>query len=365
MSSKAAKANRRRPIETPEERAHLDATMIRDDVSWWTSLVFSASKSDWESAVGLAIGTHVARVLHEGVGQLRRVNPERAASLTGTWDNDIATARHTVKLLDDNKKTVDSVLAEFAAISTRHSEAFRDLGDFAYIESDGRMLATTRLLSYQALADLGENGTPREEDRSYRLSETMGQRTVTLQRGFGIGDPAIHSVGLPKLTAPSVRTTTTSDFAATSYDDTIPEEAKDVAMVIECSVNAALHVFEPTAVAFASSLFRVRFVAATHALSALEQLLARFPSDDLAVRCSLNAVVCSPASVRVRSLRPLRNRSMHYGIPSTLKGLHIRRPAYGLVEATTDGKQTFPEVEASTSAVLQNMSEALRDWRQG
>ena len=200
-------------METPEERAHLDATMLRDDVSWWTSLVFSASKSDWESAMGLAVATQVARVLHEGVAQLRRVNPEGAASLTGTWDEDIATARHTVKLLDDNKKTVDSVLAEFAAISTRHSEALEYWGDFAYIESDGRMLATTRLLSYQALADLDESGTPREGDRSYRLSETMGQRTVMLQRGFGMGDPLVRTVGLPKLTAPSATTTTTSDFA--------------------------------------------------------------------------------------------------------------------------------------------------------
>ena len=136
-------------------------------------------------------------------------------------------------------------------------------------------------------------------------------------------------------------------------------------MVIECSVNAALHVFEPTAAACASSLFRVRFVAATHALSALEQLLARFPSNDSAVRRSLDAVVHSPASGRIRSLRPLRNRSMHYGVPATLNGLHVGRPAYGLVEATTHGTQSFPEVEASTRAVLEDLSDVLRDWRQG
>ncbi len=352
-------------METPEERAHLDATMLRDDVSWWTSLVFSASKSEWEFGMGLAIATQVARVLHEGVGQLRRVNPEGAASLTGTWDDDIATARHTVKLLDDNKKTVDSVLAEFAAISTRHSVAFGELGDFAYIESDGRMLATTRLLSYQALADLDEGGAPRKGDRSYQLSETMGRRTAMLQRGFGMGDPFIRSVGLPKLNAPSATTTTTTEFASASYDDTIPEEAKDVAMLIECSVNAALHVFEPTAATFASSLFRVRFVAATHALSALEQLLARFPSDESAVRRAVDAVVHSPAARHIRSLRPLRNRSMHYGVPPTLNGLHVGRPAYGLVEATTDGTETFFEIETCTRAILEDLSEALRDWRQG
>jgi hypothetical protein len=364
MSGKAAKANRRKQVETPEERAQLDATMFRDDVSWWTSLVFSADKTDWEAAVGLAIATQVARVLHEGLGQLRRVDPEKATSLSATWDDDIATARHTVKLLDDNKKTVDSVLAEFAAISTRHSDAFGGLGDFAYMESDGRMFATTRLMSYQALADLDEKGTPRERNRSYRFSETMGHRTVLLQRGFGMGDPLIRAVSLPKLPAPSARTTSTKEFAATSYDDTIAEEAKDVAMVIECSVNAALHVFEPTAPAFASSLFRVRFVAATHALSALEQLLARFPSDDSAIRHSLQRVIHSPASTHIKGLRQLRNRSMHYGIPPALNGLQVRRPAYGLVEATTGGAQTFLEVDASTQAVLRDLSDVLRDWRQ-
>ena len=352
-------------METPEERAQLDATMLRDDVSWWTSLVFSAAQSEWEPAMGLAIGTQVARVLHEGLSQLRRVDPQAAASLSETWDDDIATARHTVKLLDDTKRTIDSVLEEFASIAAHHSDAFGDREDFAYIESDGRMLGSTRLLSFQALADLDDETASGEGNRSYDFAQSMGIKAVELQRNFGKGDPVRRTLGLPRLPTPLVRTTTTQEFATSTYDHTIPREAADVAMIIECSVNAALHVFEPSASVFTSSLFRARFVAATHALSTLEQLLDRFPSDETALRRSLVEALHAPASTRIRSYRQLRNRSMHYGIPPALSGLSSWKPAYGLVEATTGGSQTFPAVEEDTRAALTGLSEALRDWRQG
>ncbi|MCS6562450.1 hypothetical protein [Curtobacterium poinsettiae] len=350
-------------VETAEQRRELDAVMLRDDVSWWTSLVTSAVGTDWEPTVGLSILPQVARVLHEGLGQLKRVSPEAVERVTAGWDVDIATARHTVKLLDDDKKSVDSVLNQFASIAAEHTAAFSTLNDFALLESDGRALASTRLASYQAAADLNDRWAADEGSRSFNLGQTMGQRTVELQRALGMGDPVIRQVTLPAVAVPRLVDTTAVLFDATSYPDFGTPSVKDLLLMVECSVNAALWVFAPTATTHRSSLFRVRFVVATHALSALAQIFERFDADTGATAQQVEAVLQSEQAARVLQMRALRNRSMHYGIPKTLTGLSASKPAYGLVEATTSRAARYAEVEADVVELLTKLSDALRDWR--
>ncbi|WP_146249120.1 MULTISPECIES: hypothetical protein [unclassified Curtobacterium] len=363
MSGKSAKAKRKSVVETAEQRRELDAVMLRDDVSWWTSLVTSAVGTDWEPTVGLSILPQVARVVHEGLDQLKRVDPGAVDRVTAGWDVDIATARHTVKLLDDDKKSVDSVLDQFASIAAEHTAAFSSLNDFALLESDGRALASTRLGSYQA-ADLNDRWAADEDSRSFNLGQTMGQRSVELQRAFGMGDPVIRQVTLPAVAVPRLVDTTAVLFDATSYPDFGTPSVKDLLLMVECSVNAALWVFAPTAATHRSSLFRVRFVVATHALSALAQIFERFDVDAGATaQQQVKAVLQSEQAARVLQMRALRNRSMHYGVPKTLTGLSASKPAYGLVEATTSGAARYAEVEADVVELLTKLSDALRAWR--
>lgn len=364
VSGKSAKAKRKSVVETAEQRQELDAVMLRDDVSWWTSLVTSAVGTDWEPTVGLSILPQAARVLHEGLDQLKRVDPEAVDLVTVGWDVDIATARHTVKLLDDDKESVDSVLDQFASIAGEHTAAFSSLNDFALLESDGHALASTRLASYQAAANLNDRWTADEDSRAYNLGQTMGQRTVELQRAFGMGDPVIRQVTLPTVAVPRLVDTTAVLFDATSYGDFGTPSVKDLLLMVECSVNAALWVFAPTATTHRSSLFRVRFVVATHALSALTQILERFDADAGATgQQQVQAVLQSEQAAQVLQMRALRNRSMHYGVPKTLTGLSASKPAYGLVEATTSGAAKYAEVEADVVELLAKLSDALRAWR--
>ncbi|WP_148070845.1 hypothetical protein [Curtobacterium sp. PhB130] len=351
-------------METAEQRRELDAVMLRDDVSWWTSLVTSAVGTDWEPTIGLSILPQVARILHEGLDQLKRVNPEAVERVTAGWDVDIATARHTVKLLDDDKKSVDSVLDQFASIAADHTAAFSSLNDFALLESDGRALASTRLASYQAAASPNDRWTADEDSRSFNLGQTIGQRIVELQRAFGMGDPVIRQVTLPAVAAPRLVDTTAVLFDATSYGDFGTPSVKDLLLMVECSVNAALWVFAPSATTHRSSLFRARFVVATHALSALTQILERFGGDDGSTsQQQVQAVVRSEQATQVLHMRALRNRSMHYGVPKTLTGLAAGKPAYGLVEATTSDASRYTEVEADVVELLTTLSDALRAWR--
>jgi hypothetical protein len=364
VSGKSAKAKRKSTVETAEQRRELDAMMLRDDVSWWTSLVTSAVGTSWEPTVGLAIIPQVARVLHEGLDQLKRVDREAVGRLTVGWDVDIATARHTVKLLDDDKKSVDSVLDQFASIAAEHAAALSSLNDFALLESDGRVLASTRLASYQAVTSLNDRWVADEESRSFTLGQTMGRRTVDLQRAFGMGDPLIRQVSLPEIAEPRLVDTTSLLFDATSYGDFDSPSVKDLLLMVGCSVNAALWVFAPTAQTHRSSLFRVRFVVVTHALNALTQIVERFsPDAGSAAQREVEAVLQAEAARQVLQMRGLRNRSMHYGVPKALSGLSGTRPAYGLVEATTSGASSYVDVEADVVELLTKLSDALRAWR--
>ncbi|PYY34457.1 hypothetical protein [Curtobacterium sp. MCPF17_046] len=334
--------------------------MLADDVSLVVSLVMTEAASPWSETVGLAVAPQVARILHEGLDQLRRRRPDAAAALSVGWDEEIAVARHTVKLLDDNKKTVDSVVEEFNRIGRDQSATFGANNDFAFLESDGRAFASARLTSYQALASLDQASGSRTHD----LGESMGSRVIQLQRSFGRPNTAIH--GLPHVQAsrPELVQLSAAAFADESYEPALPAGARDVAMFAECSVNAALHVFAPAERGLGGSVFRLRFVAATHALSAVRQLLGRFPNSDApGLRAGLEAVLNSSEAQLLASLRQLRNRSMHYGIPPKLSGMRLDRPGYGLVEATTDDAYSYREVDAATTLVLANLSNELASWR--
>ena len=342
---------------TPEQ---IDVAMLADDVSLVVSLVLAEADSPWSETVGLAVAPQFARILHEGLDQLQRRRPDAAAALAVGWDEEIAIARHTVKLLDDNRKTVDSVVEEFDRIARGHSAAFGADNDFAFLESDGHVFASARLTSYQALASLdGASAT-----RTHDLGESMGSRVIQLQRSFGRPNTALHNLPPLQASGPKLVQVSAAAFADSSYESALPAGARDVAMFAECSVNAALHLFEPGERGLASSVFRLRFVAVTHALSAVRQLLDRFPPPSASrSRAGLEAVLGSSEAQLLAGLRQLRNRSMHYGVPPKLNGVRVDRPGYGLVEATTGGVHSYSNVDTATRTVLANLADELHGWR--
>ena len=98
-------------------------------------------------------------------------------------------------------------------------------------------------------------------------------------------------------------------YYQTRFEPEFPSALKDILCVIEGSINSGLHVFKPVEGPFASPVFRVLFVTASHALSALEEVRTRYP--DVARTPGFTRVIAvldSPESVRISSLRKLRNR---------------------------------------------------------
>lgn len=168
---------------------------------------------------------------------------------------------------------------------------------------------------------------------------------------------------LPSGQAPQLQDRRAVSYYRERYEPEFPDALKDVLTVIESSVNTSLIVFAPSVEVFSGPVFRARLVSTIHALKALTEIVERYLG--LADRpgiIAIQGVLNTPDARHLISpaLGSLRNRCMHYGIPSHLTNLSPGWPAYGLVEATTD--TTYETVNSQMLNTLTDLSVAFRNW---
>jgi len=203
----------------------------------------------------------------------------------------------------------------------------------------------------------------KEESYTYRMAYDMGQALPSIACGLNIPWPTQVVLPLPSGQAPQLQDSRAASYYQERYEPEFPDALKDVLTVIESSVNTSLFIFAPSVELFAGPVFRAQLVSTIHALKALTEIMERYPG--LADRPGMTAIQGVLNSHDARHLiRPalgsLRNRCMHYGIPSYLTNLSLGRPAYGLVEATTN--TTYETVNSQMLNTLTDLSVALRSW---
>lgn len=367
MSGKQAKLQRRAE-KSNENRdwTALDVLILRDDAEWLNSLA-NGSRTDpnWQAVTGLALTQHMARIVHEGVALVRSRRPTQVKAIELNFAAEIAAARHTVKLLDDNKKLYDGVIQDFERINEEHTGIWASGGDLALGIRDGRVFTTSRAASFQQSAHLTDPVQSRKDGYSHRFSFDIGRALPTILKQFGHG-LQLSPTPLPMDTwghAPRITTCDRRTYYAGRFEPEFPLALKDVLTVIEGSANSGLFLFKPSEGPFTGPVFRVLFVTLAHALNALDEVRRKYP--DLASRPGMTRVidvVDSPQAISIRSLRDLRNRCMHYGIPAKLSNLGLDLPVYGLVEATSSGL-TYEVVQNDMLQTLADLSDALRDWQ--
>jgi len=337
--------------------------MLQDDVNWIASLG-AASKTNelWQGITGLALTPHMARIVHEGMDLLERRRPAQVSAVKLEFRSQIEAARHTVKLLDDTQKLYDGVIQDFERIDEEHSNAWAFGRNYALGVRDGRIFSTSRSSEFQQSGRLTVR-TPVPNEYSNSLGYDIGQAVTGIIRQFGRAPQfmalPVEQWGVP----PTLENLDRETYYQTRFEPEFPSALKYILCVIEGSINSGLHVFKPVEGPFASPVFRVLFVTASHALSALEEVRTRYP--DVARTPGFTRVIAvldSPESVRISSLRKLRNRCMHYLVPPTLKGLGEHLPMYGLVEATSPGL-SYETVNNDLQHVLIALSDALYNWR--
>lgn len=353
VSGKSAKASRR---SQKNDWRSLDRFMLCEDIDWIGSMAGAASKSSVAAPLGLANLPYFARVTHEGLDLARRQRPVDAARFEMANAKVVAAARHSTKLLDDTHKNFASITAEFDGIRADHQSHFGPL--MSIFTVDGWLIGSSRTTSYQTnwTIDKATEG-PREQNPHYVASFEMGRKLAEISLLFG-HEPRTQELGTDFASADfKMEDVDTADFAAAHLGDALPVSVADVLIMVEAAVNTALVVLEPASTRFRNPVFRARFVAASHALSAIQRVLAEW---ETSVRPgpALSAVVTSADAASLLGMRALRNRAMHYGIPSALNNLGPRLDGYGLVEATTDGLD-FQRVDGLTVSLLQRISEAF------
>lgn len=362
MSGKSAKKARRGRGVIGTDWTALDAVMARDDVAWLYSSAQSVSGTRWEAATGLSLGTQMARVAHEGFEWLRKKKPAEAAALFRSQSAEIASARHALKLVDDTAKHAEGVLADFRRLQFANGRSRADTETFAAVMLDGRLFTTTRVAAFQGIADIDEVRSPVVQSQSLSLATEMGGLMVEVVRRFGhaIAPPLPHLP--PAGAAPGYFQYHYEDFHSARLEPDFPNELKDLISAVESSVNGARTVFAAYGTAFPGPVFRAQFIILTHGLTTMQYVADMW--GHLSNRPGMRALaelLEKPSSRRMLGMSALRNRSMHYGVPSALTGLGPRMPMYGLVESTTG--TAFEELKAELDSMLDEMSALFRDWK--
>lgn len=360
MSGKTAKAARRSQGPSVDWSA-LDRRMLADDIDCAYSLAESSREAQAGPALGLASLTYFARVTYEGLQLLRRQRPSDAKSFELQFADTIAAGRHAVKILDDSHKTLPSILQELEHIQADHAAYFGN-SLMSVVSIDGHLITSSRTFSYQTSWKITDALGGKAGDRPhYDLSFEMGRTLGRLSSIFGhVPTPS----PLPSLAAlhAVVEDRRSSAFIARRYGENVTVAQGDLLMMAEAAVNTALFALEPARGQFISPVFRARFVALTHALNSIRALLDG-PGWTLHNADELAGAARSEQTEWLLSLRALRNRCMHYGVPGTVTGLAPDLPAYGLVEATVPGFG-FEEVERAVVATLRRVSAALTEARE-
>lgn len=364
VSGKQAKLQRRqqKSNDAPSWSA-LDIRMLRDDVDWLYSLG-QASQSDpnWEAVTGLALTPHMARVVHEGVALLRSLRPTQITAVELKFSAEIAAARHTVKLLDDTKKLYDGVIQDFERIDGKHSGIWPRGQDLAIGFREDRLFTTSRAAAFQRSGLVDDIRSTGRGSYSHRLGYDIGSAAATVLRQFGYGPQAVTLPVGQWGEAPRITAVNRLDYYSERFEPEFPWAVKDVLTVIEGSINSCLYLFRPAEGPFAGPVFRVLLVTLAHSLNAIDEIHKKYP--ELASRRGTSKVINvleSSEATSIRRLRGLRNRCMHYGIPSNLTELDEFLPMYGLVEATSPGL-TYESVNRDMVLVLSALSDALAGW---
>ncbi|MDT3331386.1 hypothetical protein Q9S78_11975 [Microbacterium sp. KSW-18] len=356
MSGKRAKAERRMKAGAQADWSSLDRRMFADDVNWIYSTIESANSAGdvTGSALSLACMPYMARVTYEGSDLLRRQRPEAARSLGKKYAEQVASLRHSMKLLDDTHKSFESIVAELDSIRADHQHYFSN-SLLSEITVNGLLVTSSRTVSYQTSWSMAEaTSVTSDEPPSYRLALEMGQTAAAIANQFGYVPRATHLDGLADLVA-RFDNAETDEFHRRHYGELSTSEG-EVLLLAESAINSAWLILEPAKADHRNAVFRARMIALCHAVNAIQQVLAISRSRARRAE-ALATVLASGAVNRVTGYRTLRNRSMHYGIPASLAGLSAHSLGYGLVEATTG--RGFEEVERDLETALSDLSEAF------
>jgi hypothetical protein len=352
--------------------------MIAEDARWAMDVILSGQRQPRLSPfVPLILGHHFVRIAYEGAQTLRSSNrnigvPELARLLADKYASVTARARHVTKLLDDSRKTYESVIAELDAIAQEHHDRFtgnairwarRFETDLGLYIADGRLLGATWPAAYRLGLSVTADGTISGHDL-HAVTQEWGGTLVVLGAAALDSTPPIATLDLTQVPRIHGRDKRADRYLPERFETSFPDGLKMLLIAIEGEMNTLSIFAAHTEYGHDLAVFRTRTVALYHSFSALTRVSDRYASLTTDGMTALRDLLASaPArGLLSRPGRMVRNRCMHYEIRDERVAIDPSLAMFGIVESVFPGK-ALADLSTEVTSVMARVAELLRDWR--
>ncbi|WP_146145803.1 hypothetical protein [Arthrobacter woluwensis] len=356
-----------------ELRGRAARQMIAEDARWAMDLILSAQSVPLLNPyIALILGHHFVRIAYEGSAALRSRNshvgiPQLASLLGSTFASVTERGRHITKMLDDNRKSYETILGELDQVIAEHRSTFTgntgwwgrcfesDLG--LYI-ADDRLLGASWPTAHRLGVSVKTDGTIAGHDLQ-AVSQEWGGTLVVLGAA---GQDATEPIATLDLTGvPSVRGAVrrSDQYLRRRYEIDFPDALKMLLLGIEGEMNTLAIVAPSSEPGHEFAVFRARTIALYHSLTALVRIANQYESartklSELFADSSVRAVL-SPHGKMVR------NRCMHYEINDPRVTVNLNLPMFGIVETVFPG-ETWVNFNSKVKLAMERVATLLSTW---
>jgi hypothetical protein len=339
----------------------IELALFYADVDWVVRLsVFAEREPGWSGVLGISLSGQMARVTHEGLALLKKHDPVAAKGVEVRYAADIAYARHSVKLADNNASSMIEMQRDFEKVLAQHAQFFPG-GNLAVFTKDNRVYGSTFSAAYERIASLpGEQWSSGSGSREYLIARDMGAVMGGVYNALGgeLALPRLSAQAAPK--APREEVAQADDFLLYRFSG-VGRGMAALLLTVEGAVNSALMLFAMFEANDPVAVFRTQWVVATHALSSLGHIRSELEGAESSVIARrMDKIFLADWCQTLLDNRKLRNHCMHYGIAPQVEDLALDKRAFGLIEASstlTDAEARLVVVEA-----LAHLSDFLRTW---
>lgn len=358
-------------------RGHLARLMLFEDAAWCLDVYASSQLVDSETAssfAGLSMMSTWARVVYEGRKVVRHTNEnvgvaQLADILVPEESSAVAKARHAAKLLDDNRKSLDTLMADMNRYVSNHRRVMlgnahklfiglvQELGIASY---EGHIVLAT--IPHQIRFDMLDRDPAVNKTAMIDFGITLGRDLQTL---YQLG--ATSSVAPATMDASAFARVSWTDhyvrrFLRRRYAPSLSDDVKLLLLLVEADLNALVHLLAKLSTGHQAAVFRNGMLTVWHALSSLHTVMEANPQANDGHSSLIREHLQSPDVKKFLSSqnRQVRNTFVHYLPPDV--ALNESKTLFGVVEAL-NANLSCAELADLTWSVGQQTAVLLETWQ--
>lgn len=312
----------------------------------------------------------------------RRPYARQAATLLSQHPDALARSRHSIKLYEDSKRSVDEIAEYFEGIVSTHRQYFMALPRFAWARRwvtdlglfryHGAVIGTTHVYNYNLGIEPREllviDAKEAQVDLLHSFTRMLGEYFGQLEPTVAAGPPGRSFLAHinPQQFGP-IDDRRSWEYYPTTFGAAGRRGLAPTLHLLQCAANTLLKFLDPEAifVADVEAAFKLRYVTLYQVASSLHLLTQHDVVKDIGTAARVRQVTDLGLIARMLdpSARPLRNTLVHYGIDSRIDESHIEpaMPLGGLIEQFFP-EHTFQELDRHLAVTVAEVAGVLDQW---